>query len=313
MYALLLERGEYGGVEDAYVQVNDIGGKPVDLMIGQFQLSDPLFKREVRLMFEDYAAYRARIGEEPMNLTYDRGAMAVADVAGFTLTAMITNGNGIGPAQADRHFDNGAGKVAAFRASREVIPALRLGGFVLASRHASDGFTNSATIIGADGTLGIGPLELNAQYLRREDDDPLFNGAAIGTVTSEGGFAESASRAVSSAWVDSMCDSLSSMGGSGGRRRASGCRAGGGGRPRRASGARFGGVAALEALHAAGGVDQLLLAGEERVAVVADLQPQLVLGRLRLEGVAAGTDGGHRVQLGVDVLLHGGSFLPSVW
>jgi hypothetical protein len=200
MYALLLERGEYGGVEDAYVQVNDIGGKPLDLMVGQFQLSDPLFKREVRLMFEDYAAYRARIGEEPMNLTYDRGAMAVADVAGFTLTAMITNGNGIGPAQADRHFDNGAGKVAAFRASREVIPALRLGGFVLASRHASDGFTNSATIIGADGTLGIGPLELNAQYLRREDDDPLFNGAAIGTVTSEGGFAEVLVRPAGSKW-----------------------------------------------------------------------------------------------------------------
>ena len=50
VYALLLERGEFGGVEDAYIQVNDMGGKPVDLMVGQFQLSDPLFKRELRLM-----------------------------------------------------------------------------------------------------------------------------------------------------------------------------------------------------------------------------------------------------------------------
>lgn len=200
MYALLLERGEYGGVEDAYVQVNDIGGKPVDVMVGQFQVSDPLFKREVRLMFEDYAAYRARIGEEPMNLTYDRGAMAIADVAGFTLTAMVTNGNGIGPADDARRFDNGAGKLVAFRASREVVPALRLGGFALSSRHTSEGFTNQATMFGADGTLGVGPLELNVQYLRREDDDPLFNGAALGTVTSEGGFAELLVRPAGSKW-----------------------------------------------------------------------------------------------------------------
>lgn len=200
MYALLLERGEYGGVEDAYVQVNDIGGKPVDLMVGQFQLSDPLFKREVRLMFEDYAAYRARIGEEPMNLTYDRGAMAVADVAGFTLTAMVSNGNGIGAAQDDRRFDNGAGKVAAFRASREVLPSVRLGGFALTSRHSSDGFTNQASIVGADATIGVSAIELNVQYLRRSDDDPLFNGSSLGTVTSEGGFAEMLVRPASSKW-----------------------------------------------------------------------------------------------------------------
>lgn len=188
VYAMLLERGEYGGVEDAYIQVNDIGGKPLDLMLGQFQVSDPLFKRELRLMFEDYAVYRAQIGEDPMTLTYDRGAMAVADVAGFSLSAMVTNGNGIGPAQEDRHFDNGPGKLVAVRASRELGAPLRLGGFALASRHDSDGFENRTTVVGGDATLSAGPLELNLQYLRREDDDPLFAGA--GAVVSEGGFAE---------------------------------------------------------------------------------------------------------------------------
>lgn len=198
VYALLLERGEYGGVEDAYVQVNDIGGKPVDLMLGQFQVSDPLFKRELRLMFEDYAVYRARIGDETMDLTYDRGAMAVADLAGFTLSATVTNGNGIGPAQGNRHFDNGAGKVFAFRASRDLLPALRVGGFALGSRHTSDGFTNRATILGGDVTLSQGDLELNLQYLRREDDDPMFVDGE--TVTSEGGFAELLYRPAASRW-----------------------------------------------------------------------------------------------------------------
>lgn len=198
VYALLLERGEYGGVEDAYVQVNDIGGKPVDLMVGQFQVSDPLFKRELRLMFEDYAVYRARIGDETMDLTYDRGVMAVADVAGFTLSATVTNGNGIGAAQGDRHFDNGAGKVFAFRASRDLVPALRIGGFALGSRHTSDGFTNRATMLGGDATLSQGALEMNLQYLRREDDDPMFAGGDV--VVSEGGFAELLYRPAASRW-----------------------------------------------------------------------------------------------------------------
>ncbi len=198
LYAMLLERGEYGGIEDAYVQVNDIGGKPVDLMLGQFQVSDPLFKRELRLMFEDYAVYRARVGSDPMTLTYDRGAMAVADVAGFTVSAMVTNGNGIGPAEPDRRFDNGPGKLVAVRASRELAAPLRLGGFALASRHDSDGFDNRTTVLGADATLSQGAVELNLQYLRREDDDPRFSGG--GAVVTEGGFAELLVRPASSKW-----------------------------------------------------------------------------------------------------------------
>src|SRR5882724_8979564 len=64
-------------------------------------------------------------------------------------------------------------------------------------------------------------------------------------------------------------------------------------------------VAALEPLDAAGGVDELLLAGEEGMASAADLQPQLGLRRVGLEGVTAGADHGHPVHLGMDVFLHG--------
>lgn len=200
VYALLLERGEFGGVEDAYVNVNDIGGKPVDLMIGQFQLSDPLFKRELRLMFEDYVIYRARIGDEPLTLTYDRGILAFADVAGFTLAGLVANGNGIGEAEPNRRFDNGAGKTTMLHATRDLADGVRLGGFGLYSRNSSDGVRNAVTMFGADATLGRGPVELNLQYVHREDDDPTFLGAGSTLVKTDGGFAELLIRPAGSRW-----------------------------------------------------------------------------------------------------------------
>ena len=59
-----------GGIEDAFIYVNDVGGKPVDLAVGQFQVSDPLFKRELRLEYQDFAIYRARVGLQPADLTF---------------------------------------------------------------------------------------------------------------------------------------------------------------------------------------------------------------------------------------------------
>jgi len=200
VYALLLERGEFGGVEDAYLNINDVGGKELDVMIGQFQLSDPLFKRELRLMFEDYALYRARIGDDPLTLTYDRGVMAIADVAGFTVTGQVVNGNGIGTAQANRRFDTGPGKAGALRLSRDLVDGFRVGGFGLYSHNSSGGVRNKTTMLGGDATLSRGPLEVNLQYLHREDDDPIFAGAGQTLVKTDGGFAEILIRPANSRW-----------------------------------------------------------------------------------------------------------------
>src|SRR5262252_7686329 len=64
-------------------------------------------------------------------------------------------------------------------------------------------------------------------------------------------------------------------------------------------------VALAEPFHAAGRVDQLLLSGEEGVALAADLDPQLFLGRTGGPGLAAGAVDQDLVQLGVDRGLHG--------
>ncbi len=198
MYVNLLERGEFGGFEDAILIANDLGGK-LDLSLGQFQVSDPLFKRELRLSFEDYAVYRARIGDERANLTYDRGLMAGLQLGGFELTAMVLNGNGIGPVNQDRQFDDNGFKTLAASVSRDLPGGVRLGILGYRGESKSEPFRNRVTMLGVDGSFTVGPITLNAQYLHREDTDPFFAGAAQ-PVKLDGGFLEALFRPAGSRW-----------------------------------------------------------------------------------------------------------------
>jgi hypothetical protein len=205
LYFLLAERGEVGGLEDAFVVANNIGGAPVDLVVGQFQVSDPLFKRELRLEYQDYAVYRTRIGDQPTDLTYDRGLMAIADVAGFTVTALAVNGNGLSAAGANRRLDNDYPKNVLAHVTRDLATGVRLGLLGYRGQHegAADStaprVTNTLWMLGADATLERGPLQLNLQYLHREDDTPTFT---IGepAARTDGGFAELLVRPAQSRW-----------------------------------------------------------------------------------------------------------------
>ncbi|UCC48451.1 MAG: hypothetical protein JSV41_13480 [Gemmatimonadota bacterium] len=191
-YFFLFERGEVGGVEDAFVYVNDIGGLPIDVAVGQFQVSDPMFKRELRLEFEDYAIYRARIGDQPADLTYDRGISAVAELGEFTLTGTLLNGNGKGEARENRRFDDDLIKNLFAHVSRPITSNLRLGVMGYYGRQAEEGdgdVDNDLWMAGADFTLNIGQLEVNGQYIHREDDAPTFT-ADEPEVKTDGGFVE---------------------------------------------------------------------------------------------------------------------------
>jgi hypothetical protein len=198
-YAFLAERGEVTGIEDAFLTYNDVGGAPVDVSVGQFQISDPLFKRELRLEFEDYAVYRARMGAVPLDLTYDRGIMASADLAGFTLTGVAVNGNGKGEAQSNRQFDVDAGKNFFLHATRDLPGGLRLGAFGLYGRAEGNGFHNRTSMIGADATWGRGAIEINAQYIHRNDTRPTFTPSEP-EAELDGGFAELLVRPANSVW-----------------------------------------------------------------------------------------------------------------
>lgn len=188
-YSFLVERGDIGGVEDAFLHLNDIGGAPLDLAVGQFQVSDPLFKRELRLEFEDYAVYRARLGSVPIDMTYDRGLMGMADLGGFTITGELLNGGGIGGAQANRRYDTDANKNVFLHLTRDIVTPLRLGGFGYYGRSTSTGVTNKTRMLGVDGTITFGPVELNGQYIHRRDDEPTFTPGER-EVRLNGGFGE---------------------------------------------------------------------------------------------------------------------------
>lgn len=205
IYFFLFERGEIGGVEDAFLYVNDIGNVPLDVAVGQFQVSDPIFKRELRLMIDDYIIYRTRVGQQTTDLTYDRGIMAAVDVAGFTLTGEVINGNGRGEAAADRRLDNNLFKNLFGHLTYDLAPAVRVGGMGYYGKSNGvdagtvDTLTNTTWMVGADATISMGPLEINGQYVHREDDAPTFTSGETAAKT-DGGFVELVIRPPESRW-----------------------------------------------------------------------------------------------------------------
>jgi hypothetical protein len=176
-YFYLSERGEVAGIEDAYVQFNKVLGSNLAIMVGQFQTSDPLMKRELRLTFEDYQIYKTKIGESGIDLTYDRGLMFGYGVeqTGTDLVAMVVNGNGKGEADSLGKFDNDNFKNFGFRIKQGIGGIASLGGFVYYGQERYTGETekNKVTYLGPDLNFTLGKLEFTGQYLHRKDTHPL--------------------------------------------------------------------------------------------------------------------------------------------
>ncbi len=189
-YFYIFERGEVAGLEDAFLHFNDIGGSNLDIIAGQFQVSDPLFKRELRLMYEDYLIYRFRPGESLANLTYDRGFMFTYGFDfGLDLIAQVLNGNGIPPAE-NRLFDVDTEKASALRASQSLGP-VRIGAFGYYNSEKNEvGTRNEVYYAGGDATVGGEKWQVNLQYLHRNDTNAFFVAADSTDTKTDGGFAE---------------------------------------------------------------------------------------------------------------------------
>ncbi|MFC2089734.1 hypothetical protein ACFLT1_03075 [Bacteroidota bacterium] len=184
-YFYMDEHGEIAGVEDAYLMYDNLFNTELDIYVGQFQISDPLFKRELRLTFEDYHLYTSKIGLSDLNLKYDKGIMLTYSLPTSTdIMVEVVNGNGIPELNDKDFFDKDAYKNYLARITQDIGSFLRLGvvGYFgkeeISNTLAS--VTNTAYFVGPDATLTFGDkLELNAQYLLRNDSDVLIDAVAL--------------------------------------------------------------------------------------------------------------------------------------
>ena len=192
----ILESGEVGKIEDAWFMFNNLFGTELDFTIGQFQVSDPLFKRELRLTRDDYYIYKVRPGNSMVDLTYDRGIMlSYGFDTGTDLVLEVVNGSGIGEEFFNGTFDNDKYKNVFGRISQDAGDHFRIGAMgywgkerreIVGNRFSQ----NELWMAGGDATITLDPLELNIQYVKRDDDNPYFNFNEKERVKTQGAFAE---------------------------------------------------------------------------------------------------------------------------
>ncbi|MDI6804718.1 MAG: hypothetical protein QME58_12900 [Bacteroidota bacterium] len=190
-YFLFDERGEVAGVEDAFLYFNNIGGAEFDVMAGQYQVADPIFKRELRPTFEDYWIYKVKPEMSKADLTYDRGLMLNYTLPTETdLFVSVLNGNGIGP-MSKSGFDDDPYKNFFFRIAQPIIENVQIGGLgYIGKESLTDSLgTNNITMYGVDATIETENFELTGQFVYRKDKNPLFK-IKEESKASRGGFAQ---------------------------------------------------------------------------------------------------------------------------
>lgn len=174
------ERGDIAGLEDAFIMFNNVFNKEFDIYLGQFQVSDPLFKRELRLTLEDYQIYRTTVGDSPVNLTYDRGVMFAYGFPTKTDVVLeVLNGTGLGGMDASRSYDTDQYKNFFLRITQDVTDNIRIGGLGYYGKEEQTGTMNTLWMVGPDLTLSTEKLQLNVQYVEREDKNPTFIPRAV--------------------------------------------------------------------------------------------------------------------------------------
>jgi hypothetical protein len=188
----ILEKGGVEGLEDAYLQFNKPFKLPANLLAGQFQVCDPLFKRELRLERFDYEIFRTKVGASPIALTYDRGVVASWTFPGAVESVFqLVNGNGIDQADEENNFDEDGIKNLSLRFARTFEDKVRVGVFSYWGRTSGADVKNRTYYIGPDLVVNFTDrVQLNVEYLERRDDNPLFGIVEGPEWVTRGGFAE---------------------------------------------------------------------------------------------------------------------------
>ena len=198
-YFLFNERGTIAGLEDAFLMYSDAFGSGINFFVGQFQVSDPLFKGELRLTLEPYKIYGVKPEGSSIDLKYDRGIMFDKSFAtGTTIVGQIINGCGIGEASEGYLFDKDKYKNFMLRLNQSIGKNISIGFFgytgkEVISEYLPDPYTSEIKMYGPDVAIDIGgKLMVNMQYVWRTDSE-VYDVAGEEMMTdmaTRGGFAE---------------------------------------------------------------------------------------------------------------------------
>ena len=199
-YFYMSEQGELTGIEDAFLTYSDLFGTGINITAGQFQVCDPLYKRELRLTLEDYVIYTLKPGTSSISLKYDRGIILDYGIesTGTSFVGEIVNGNGIHGAGSNFLFDKDKYKNYFIKGSQAIGKMIDIGLFGYFGKEAlddsPDGLTNSVIFWGPNLTFNMDEkLVVNMQYARRTDSDVIINGEVVEIkedVLTHGGFVE---------------------------------------------------------------------------------------------------------------------------
>ena len=198
-YFLMSEAGEMVGIEDAFLMYHDLLGSGVNFSIGQFQVCDPMYKRELRLTFEDTRILTTAPGNSGELLTYDRGVMFDYEIPKLKtqFVVEILNGNGIGPAGDKFLFDNDKFKNVMGRISQPIGKYLEVGLFGYSGKQLvmdiPDRLNSKIKMLGPSLKMNLNEkLMMNIQYVKRVDSEVYLAEDDIieHDVMTRGGFAE---------------------------------------------------------------------------------------------------------------------------
>ena len=198
-YFLMNEAGTIVGLEDAFLMYHNFLNAGINLYIGQFQASDPIYKGELRLTLEPYQIYAVKPGGSSADLKYDRGIMFDKSFkTGTTIVGEILNGSGLDPAWGEFLFDKDKYKNFMFRIVQSLGKNVSLGFFGYTgkediSQEGYEPYTSVIKMYGPDLSFDFGgKLMVNLQYLWRTDSQVSIPGASslLTDASTSGGFAE---------------------------------------------------------------------------------------------------------------------------
>ena len=198
-YFLFNERGSIAGAEDVFLYYHDLLNSGINITFGQFSVSDPLYKGELRYTLEPYRIYGTAPGNSTADLKYDRGIIFDRDFkTGTTIVAEIVNGCGIGDSREGYLFDKDKYKNFMGRINQSIGKNLNIGLFGYTGKEVLTDpvyldYTNEIRMIGSDFSLNFGDkFVLNVQYVRRTDSQAFIEefGDIWTDVVTDGGFAE---------------------------------------------------------------------------------------------------------------------------